>query len=287
MNNGRITRLLEVQGMMRRLEAHDERLGRKRNPVPRQLRSRSGGDRSFAYCSCAWCSRIVAGLAVQVSNWFLGHGRLLGFGPKLDLDEENNLPNWFSTICLFLCAFALGLIGLVERRGRLPFSTYWLGMAAVFVFLSIDEAASFHEMLIVPLRAALHTSGIFYVAWTIPGILFVVAFLVVMRRFLLQLPAATRRDFVVAGVVFCSGRLGMEMLDTRYHSLDGPDFSLPLMTIVEESLEMAGEILFLRAPLVDLADHVGTLIIRFEKDYPPLEKDVIGRAAIPLRRGLA
>jgi hypothetical protein len=54
----------------------------------------------------------------------------------------------------------------------------------------------------------------------------------------------------------------MEMIGGRYLSLHGLDFNYSLMGILEESLEMAGEILFLRSLLAYLADHVGSLTVR-------------------------
>ena len=53
----------------------------------------------------------------------------------------------------------------------------------------------------------------------------------------------------------------MEMVDGRYMALHGPDLSYWLMTTLEESLEMAGAILFLRSLLAYLSDHVGALTV--------------------------
>lgn len=209
---------------------------------------------------------ILAGLAGQVLTWFGGHSYVYGFVPKFNLNAENNVPTWFSTICLFLCAFALAVIGLTEWRRQGPLSAYWLGLAGTFVLLSLDEAASFHEMLVYPLRSAWDTGGFFYFAWVIPGGLFVLAFVLVFSNFLRRIPPETRRDFVVAGLVYCSGCLGMEMVAGKYVSIHAPlDFNSSLMAIVEESLEMIGEILFLRALLAYLANHVGTLTVRLEE----------------------
>jgi hypothetical protein len=208
---------------------------------------------------------IAAGFAGQISTWFLGHDHLLGFVPKFDLGTENNVPTWFSTICLFLCAIALAAIALTEWRGKGPLRVYWFGLAGTFVLLSLDEAASFHEMLTAPLRAALHTGGLLYFAWVIPGGLFVLGFLFLFWRFLSDVPAETRRGFLLAGLTYCSGCLAMEMIGGRYLALHGADFNCALMCILEESLEMAGVILFLRSLLAYLADHVGSLTIRLHR----------------------
>jgi len=116
------------------------------------------------------------------------------------------------------------------------------------------------------LRTSLHTGGFFYFAWVIPGGLFVLGFLLVYLRFLSRIPAETRRGFLLAGFVYCFGSLGMEMIDGRYASLHGVDFTYSLMSLLEESLEMAGEILFLRALLAYIAGHIGGLTFRLRED---------------------
>ena len=206
---------------------------------------------------------ILAGLAGQISTWFLGHDTLLGFVPKFDVNRENNVPTWFSTICLFLCALALSVIALLEWRRRMPVSRYWFALSGTFAILSLDEAASFHEMLVQPVRSLLHAGGVFLFAWVIPGGLFVIGFALLFSGFLRELPAETRRNFLVAGAVYVSGALGMEMAAGHYVSVhQRPDFTLSVMTIIEESLEMFGTILFLRGLLRHLEKYVGTFAVR-------------------------
>ena len=206
---------------------------------------------------------ILAGLAGQVSTWFLGHDTLLGFVPKFDVDQENNVPTWFSTICLFLCALAVSVTALLEWRRRMPLSRYWFALSGTFAILSLDEAASFHETLVQPLRWLLHTGGVFYFAWVIPGGLFAIGFALLFSDFLRRLPTETRRNFLVAGAVYVSGCLGMEMVGANHISVhQRPDFTFSMMTIVEESLEMFGTILFLRGLLRHLEKYVGTFAVR-------------------------
>jgi hypothetical protein len=211
---------------------------------------------------------IMAGLGGQLSIWFWGHDNLLGFVPKFNLDEENNVPTWFSTICLFSCALTLAAIALTEWRRKGPLRGYWFGLTGTFILLSLDEAASFHEQLAAPVRTALRPEGFLYFTWVVPGIFFALGFLLVYWRFLNRIPAEARRGFLLAGFVYCAGALGMEMIGGRYAFLHGRDLGYSLLVIVEESLEMAGEILFLRSLLAYLADHVGSLTIRLRSRRP-------------------
>src|SRR5690349_22678783 len=54
---------------------------------------------------------------------------------EFDLDQENNLPTWYSSLALLLCAILLGIIGLHKSHAAAPCAGYWKGMALVFLFL--------------------------------------------------------------------------------------------------------------------------------------------------------
>jgi len=193
----------------------------------------------------------LAGLEVVVARDLWGAARQFGFSKLFDLNVENNVPTWFSSITLFLCAAALWLTGQLARRRRDANTRYWFGIAAVFVLMSLDEVATIHEKLLNPSRSLFHTGGFLYYAWVIPGALFVSAFLMVTLRFLWRLPTRTRCRFILAGFVYVAGSLGMEMVAGNYEFVHGvDDLVLGMMAVVEESLEMAGTILFLRAVLL-------------------------------------
>ncbi|HUL13358.1 MAG TPA: hypothetical protein VLU73_14475 [Methylococcaceae bacterium] len=106
---------------------------------------------------------ILASLSGSFANHLLHDDCIHGLVPLFDLDGERNIPSLFSTLVILLCAFFLFMIGACHANGRKN-SSQWLGLAALFVYLAADELVSLHERLTEPLRAALHTSGIFYFA---------------------------------------------------------------------------------------------------------------------------
>ena len=57
---------------------------------------------------------------------------------------------------------------------------WWTRLALVFVYLSLDEALSFHERLNRPVRDLLDTSGALYYAWVIPYALFALGLLFIL-----------------------------------------------------------------------------------------------------------
>ncbi len=196
---------------------------------------------------------VLAGVAALVTADSIESVSLRELVNRFNLDSENSVPAWFSSINLILCAQALFAIFFIERRrGE---RRYWLGMSLVFVLLSMDEAASFHEALMVPLRRILNVDGIFFFAWVIPGSAAVLVFVAALWGFLSRLPRKTAWAFVRAGAIFCLGAIGIEMLGSLRYSENAyeADFGFGLLVLVEESLELAGEILFLRELLAYLA----------------------------------
>jgi hypothetical protein len=190
-----------------------------------------------------------AGLAVE----------LLHHGPLPDLDEdlvglfslsyEGNLPTWYSSALLLACAITLGAIapGAAPRQSR-----YWSLLAAVFGYLSIDEAVGLHEQL----NEIVHLGGPLYFSWILPAAAAVLLLGIAYLRFLLGLPEETRRRFILAGALYVGGALIMEIplgLWTEAHG-DG-DLGYALIDFAEESLEMIGATLFLVALLRHAAAH--------------------------------
>src|SRR5438105_3804596 len=73
-------------------------------------------------------------------------------------------------------------------------------------------------------------------------------------RFLLRLPADTRRWLLISGAVYLGGAVGMELIDGKYMEAHGANLTYMLMTTVEEGLEMSG----LSALVITLLGHMAT-----------------------------
>lgn len=65
------------------------------------------------------------------------------------LEREGSVTTWFSSLQLALIGLTCGGLFLSERVQRAPLGQTigWLGLASVFLFLSLDEAAQVHERL--------------------------------------------------------------------------------------------------------------------------------------------
>lgn len=199
--------------------------------------------------SCIVCSLLTAHLATQALRVYGGYDFQLGFQRQFNLDGENNIPSWYASCALLFSAMLLAVVGAVKRYEQAPRAAQWLGLAAIFLFLSIDEAASIHEMASPMARVFLNRIGVsigyLHFSWVILGILVVPILGLTYVGFLRALPAATARLFVASGMLYVGGAVGIEMFGAKVASQGGIDtMSYAVLVAVEEGLEMFGIVLF-------------------------------------------
>lgn len=187
------------------------------------------------------------------------------FMQLFDLDKERSVPTWFSSSLLFSNALLLTVVALSTLREHDRWRLYWCGLAFAFFMLSMDEVAGFHEKTMVPIREAWDLSGALYFAWVIPAMACLVVFGGLYLRFTFDLPRRTFWMFVVSGVLYIGGALGMEMVGSIYVSnFVRVGIVYGWIVIVEESLEMLGQILFFYGLADFIRSRWRTVGLRFE-----------------------
>jgi hypothetical protein len=194
----------------------------------------------------------------------LGHGNLLGWVSAFNVNRESNIPTWFSSIMLATAAGLLALIAYLKHGSRDPFAGRWLILAVIFLFLSCDETALLHERSTAFVVLFVKNKFLSYVAWVVPAGILLVVFAVGYLKFLLHLPPRFRKLFVVAGALYVMGAFGMELVTGAIGRLVLNGRVHFLFEASEEMMEMAGVILFLRALLLYVKEHVGNveLVVR-------------------------
>ncbi|MEA5450050.1 hypothetical protein VB780_15825 [Leptolyngbya sp. CCNP1308] len=174
------------------------------------------------------------------------------FYELFSLDEELNIPAWYSSFMLLSASLLLAVITSIKKTDK--YFSYWKSLSLIFLFLSLDEAFSFHEILIIPaLREAFNLLPIFFHTWVIFGIPAVVFFGFKYLRFFLDLPRQTRYLFLLATALYLGGALGMEMVSGLLRVYFGQfGVSTTIAIVIEELLEMAGTATFIYALLIYL-----------------------------------
>ena len=113
----------------------------------------------------------VASLTTLGLRFYGGYEYAYGFVPLFTVDMEGNIPAYFSSLLHLSSALLISLIAFDARHKGSADRVKWAGMAAIFLFLSMDEASSMHELLTYPVRELLGTSGILYFAWVVPAMI--------------------------------------------------------------------------------------------------------------------
>jgi len=164
---------------------------------------------------------------------------------RFDLGHEPSLPAWFSSMVLFLNGAMLVLIARAKKAHAEPFAMHWLVLGIIFLGLSIDEAVMFHEMADTLISNIFSTSGFLLFPWAVLGSAFALIVFFTYLSFLFHLPRRFAFLFVLSGALYVGGAAGMEFIagsvidrygvESIYHTI---------VQTIEESLEMAGAILF-------------------------------------------
>lgn len=191
-----------------------------------------------------------------------------------NINRESSVPTWYASSLLLVCAVFLGVIAYQKYRHKEAYRHHWLGLALIFLYLSLDEAATIHEILTDPLQEALETSGPLFFGWVVAAIPLVILFALAYIRFWWNLPTRIRTLFFLAGAVYVGGALGIEMIGANQWYHDGGT-SLLYSTIgtVEEFCEMLGAITLIYALWVYLAGTATVLQITVQGAPAPVPNE--------------
>jgi hypothetical protein len=162
----------------------------------------------------------------------------------VDMDREQSIPTWFSSVQLFTIAILLVLHGRLSKQLQPYLVLYGLG----FMFLSMDEAAVIHEKIIDSAKR-LQWKWLLWLTfngsnegWMTPYVASGLVALLFSYRFFVLLWRNFRREVVLVALglaIFISGGIGLELLGFYFedHSSEMP---YAWSVAGEEFLEMAG-----------------------------------------------
>lgn len=159
---------------------------------------------------------------------------------RLDTGGEANLPTWFAS-ALWACAALLAFsMGEAARRLGDALDRRWTLLGALFALLSIDEAAQLHEETVGPLMDSVESvTGLDGAAAKLIAVAVIGAVLAALAiwlwPWLRSLSSRLRLRLLLAGAIFVSGSLGLEVI-SRLADSSTAEYLSPL----EELCEMIG-----------------------------------------------
>ena len=219
---------------------------------------------------CVVATLVITGSAASFVSKYVSPGpehKLTKLMNRFDINHEPSIPAWYSSCALLVSSSLLLLTGIARMQERDRFYMHWLALGAVFLWLSLDEAAMFHEGINTALVFSQpETEGLFYFPWVIPALIFVGIVGICYIRFLRHIDRRTAAFFLVAGAVYVMGAVGMEMSAGPFVEKYG-ELSLPHMIceVIEETLEMLGIVIFIYALLDHLARCVSPIRLEVVK----------------------
>lgn len=169
---------------------------------------------------------------------------------KMYLDQESNIPTFFSALLLFFNACILGIIGWLRSREGAAYHFSWTLLALIFLIMAIDEASQLHELLNQPMELLVEAEGIFLWSWVLAAIPMVLIFGLIFLRFYWHLPRKTKVLFGFAAFFYIGGALGTELLGAGWVSSYGKENMIYIIiSTIEETLELTGLLILLYALL--------------------------------------
>ena len=210
---------------------------------------------------------IIASVVGQLIKYIYGHPRVYGLVNLFYLDEENNIPTAFSTLMLIFAGVLLAVIAFLWDKQKINHRSKWTVLSLGFIYMAYDEAFEVHELFGKSFKTLFTDGnfGFFYFIWVIPGILIVFILGLFFFRFILQLPSKTRLTFIISAVLYIGGSIGIELIGGKYAEINGfESLSYSMIATLEESLEIAGLILFNWGLLNYLAVNNKEILITFK-----------------------
>ena len=206
-----------------------------------------------------YCVLLVANCLMLVAQFMFGYESLLTLIPTWDFNTEGNMPTLFTTFTFVIAGLLLSIIAHTKYKTKQAYLA-WLILVLVFLFLAADEATSIHERVGQLFRSQTNTSGIFNISWVIPYGIAAIIFGISYARFLLRLPRRIAVIFIISGVVFVTGAIGIELVGGAIKIESGDEtLAYALLYTLEESLEMLGVITFVYGLVSYISTEYGDL----------------------------
>jgi hypothetical protein len=176
----------------------------------------------------------------------------------VNLDDEQNLPTFFSAFLLLFASLLLFVIFSYHRQERNKDYKYWLGLACIFLFLAVDESSKIHEKVIDVYWTyfGMHENDLVdnFIWVAVYGTLALIVAALYFRFVISQPRKICCLIFISAGL-YVSGALGMEILGALYidqswfresvtNDYSHFDAKYFLISGTEETMEMLGALTF-------------------------------------------
>lgn len=183
----------------------------------------------------------------------------------INLDAESTAISWYASAVLGFAAVLLWTAGRLSSHLPVRARYGWYVLALAFVLLSLDEVAQVHETMNAVGRHLGVSTDLVLFRWVLVAIPAIFVLGAVLIPFLWHLERRTLVSFILSGVVFVSGAVGMEIVGGSILQDEGAGRSYMTAVVVEEGMEILGATMFVGSILAHLRrfPNSPSLTIRF------------------------
>ena len=174
-----------------------------------------------------------------------GHSSMKGLLDFFEFDKEQNLPTYFSSIVLVIASLLLFTLYIIKKNRNDEHTRFWLVLSLIFVYLSIDEFASIHELLTNITREIFVIESLHKIMWIIPGMIIALVIGIYLLPFYLKLTKRYKYLFAFSAILVLGGVFGVELLTHGFSLNEGNQAIYSVMSTLEETMEIMGVVLFI------------------------------------------
>ncbi|MCI5222213.1 MAG: peptidase M48 Ste24p [Candidatus Electrothrix sp. AR4] len=191
--------------------------------------------------------------------------KILDFVVWFDLDIERNIPSFYSSAAILVCSLLFFVVTYLEKKTGDHNQLYWIGLALIFLFLSLDEGFELHEGIGDVAEEYIHATGLLYFPWVVPYSFLAIVFTLLYLKFIIRLPKKTAGHFFLSGGVYFIGAVLFDMLggkEAEVHGFDTAKYCI--LYTIEEFLEMIAVVGLIYAILSYIERQFGYMCITMQ-----------------------
>lgn len=169
----------------------------------------------------------------------------------LDVNQEANIPTWFSSILLFMVSLtAFGVFYFAELPAGWFYRYIWLILSIAYLYFSLDEIAGFHEFTIKMIERKTYRWVYLYFPFALALFTYCLTYFMLHQRKQMGGPW----PWILIGMMVAgAGGLGVEYLQRLLLVDDVSSVVRHLSILLEEGMEMAGTALIFEGCRLELA----------------------------------
>lgn len=129
----------------------------------------------------------------------------------MSLDADAGMPPWIVGGGLSACSLLCAIRAARRARTSGPETLYWIGLAAVLLFLALDEPFNLHRPFRM-MRRVFDPGGSSTANFLLAALIGGAAFALIFARFLLRQPPRCRNAMIAGAALYFSGLVGGKIL---------------------------------------------------------------------------